>query len=232
LDVAAVCFPPLLRYNSFFFRSIAIISTPLGLPRQPIKSHGARLLRWCPRSPVVVLSSAVLSLTIAPCCSNNLRASLTSAHLHACCSLLRATLLLYVRRGCRRSLPELPSLTLFATHHRASYPFDPPRWSRFRGQLRRRVLHALAVSLTSLHTGALPLLSHSPHLLCSSLASPSHAPRRSPCLPVVRHPWSLAEVRAPQSEHIAGTTSFAVDATTQHPGDRTHAVRRRPFTQG
>lgn len=79
----------------------------------------------------------------------------------------------------RRSLPELPPLTLFATHHRTSYPFDPPRWSRVRGQLRRRVFPALAMSLTSLHPGVLPLLSHSPHLLCSSLAPPSHAPRRS-----------------------------------------------------
>jgi hypothetical protein len=35
-------------------------------------------------------------------------------------------------------------------------------------------------------------------------------------LRAVRHPWSLAEVRAPPSERIAGTTPFAIDATTQH----------------
>jgi hypothetical protein len=80
--------------------------------------------------------------------------------------------------------------------------------------------------------------SHSDAGPCCCVLPPSHNSsychilhrRRSPCLPVVRHPWSLAEVRAPPSERIAGTTPFAVDATTQHPGDRTHAVRRRPFT--
>jgi hypothetical protein len=53
----------------------------------------------------------------------------------------------------------------------------------------------------------------------SDLPRPSAVHRSSAraCAPyVVRHPWSLAGVRAPPSKRIAGITSSAVDATTQH----------------
>ena len=53
-------------------------------------------------------------------------------------------------------------------------------------------------------------------LVAGQSASIRCSPELRPCLHAVRHPWSLIEVRAPPSERIAGTTLFAVDATTQH----------------